>query len=616
MARKQGPPMTALTKPGAACPASSWRRWLPSLTIRQWARGYDRGTFAADALAALIVTIMLIPQSLAYALLAGLPPEAGLYASIAPLLAYAVFGSSRVLAVGPVAVVSLMTAMAIAPHAAAGSAGYGAAALTLALLSGLILLLLGVLRLGFLANFLSHPVISGFISASAIVIAASQLKTLFGIQAHGDTLPQLLLSLGGHWREVHWKTLAIGAAVIAFLLWTRKGLKPLLLTWGVGPRLAEMLGKAGPVAAIAGSTGLTWALGWHTQGVKIVGVIPVGLPPLTLPSLDPGLWRDLAVPALLIAAVGFVESVSVGRTLAARRRERLEPDQELVALGASNISAAFTGGFPVTGGFARSVVNFDAGAQTPAAGILTAGGIALASLLLTPALYYLPQATLAATIVVAVLSLVDLGILRRTWSYSRADFAAVAATLLATLVLGVEQGLIAGLAVSLALYLFRTSRPHIAVVGLVPHTQHFRNVLRHRVLASPRLLSLRVDESLYFANARALEDAVNEQVAARPHLQHVVLQCTAINAIDSSALESLEAIMQRLEDAGIALHLSEVKGPVMDRLRKTDFLKGLTGRVFLSHYDAVRELTPEVLATELERDGVRPGMANPASPPR
>lgn len=579
-------------------PPRSWRGWMPALPILQWGREYDRDTLAADGLAAVIVTIMLIPQSLAYALLAGLPPEAGLYASIAPLLAYAVFGSSRVLAVGPVAVVSLMTAAALAPHAAPGAAGYWAAAMTLALLSGLILLALGLLRLGFLANFLSHPVISGFITASAIIIAASQLKTLLGIRAEGDSLPRLLLSLARHLHDVHWLTLAAGAAATAFLFWVRKGFKPLLVARGVGARAADMLAKAGPVAAIAATTVLAWAFGWQAQGVKIVGTIPEGLPPFTLPTFDPALWRELAVPALLISVVGFVESVSVGHTLAARRRQRIAPDQELVALGASNVSAAFTGGFPVTGGFARSVVNFDAGARTPAAGILTAAGIAAASLLLTPALYYLPQATLAATIVVAVLSLVDLDVLRRTWSYSRADFAAVAVTLLATLLLGVEQGLIAGVGVSLALHLFRTSRPHIAVVGLVPGTQHFRNVLRHQVLTSPRLLSLRVDESLYFANARALEDAVNQEVAARPQLQHLVLQCTAINDIDASALESLEALLQRLRAAGIALHLSEVKGPVMDRLRRTAFMGELTGRVFLSHYDAVRELTPEVLLEE------------------
>jgi SulP family sulfate permease len=254
-----------------------------------------------------------------------------------------------------------------------------------------------------------------------------------------------------------------------------------------------------------------------------------------------------------------------------------------------------TGGFPVTGGFARSVVNFDAGARTPAAGVFTAIGITLASLLLTPALYYLPQATLSATIVVAVLSLVDFGILKRTWAYSKPDFAAVAATLVATLTLGVETGLVVGVGVSLALYLLRTSRPHIATVGLVPGTEYFRNVLRHAVRVSPRLVSLRVDESLYFANARSLEDRVNDAVAVRPELRHVVLQCSAINDIDASALESLEAIEQRLRDAGISLSLSEVKGPVMDHLLRTDFLRNLSGNVFLTHYQAVASLTPEVL---------------------
>jgi SulP family sulfate permease len=316
---------------------------------------------------------------------------------------------------------------------------------------------------------------------------------------------------------------------------------------------------------------------------------------LTLPVWDLALWQSLAVPALLISIIGFVESVSVGQTLAAKRRQRIEPDQELVALGASNLSAAFTGGFPVTGGFARSVVNFDAGAQTPAAGVYTAAGITLASLFLTPAIYFLPQATLAATIIVAVLSLVDLGILKRTWAYSRTDFAAAMATLLMTLVQGVEVGLVVGVAVSLGLFLYRTSRPHMAEVGLVAGTEHFRNILRHEVTTSPRVLSLRVDGSLYFANARALEDGVNDAVAAHPQVEHLVLQCSAINAIDASALESLEAIDRRLHDSGISLHLSEVKGPVMDRLKDTHFLRELSGRVFLSHYQAIQELSPEVL---------------------
>jgi len=569
----------------------SWRRALPSLPVLDWGARYDRATFISDGIAALIVTLMLIPQSLAYAMLAGLPPEVGLYASVAPLLLYAVFGTSRALAVGPAAVTSLMTAAAIGQLAAAGSPAYWTAAITLAFLSGAMLLAMGLLRLGFLANFLSHPVISGFITASALLITASQLKTLMGVRADGHSLVELMWALGRQAANTHALTLVVGVAATAFLFWVRKGLKPLLVRLGLAAKTADLITKAGPVAAIAVTTGLTWALDWQAQGLKIVGSIPQGLPPLSLPSWNMALWRELAVPALLISVVGFVESVSVGQTLAAKRRQRIEPDQELVALGASNLSAAFTGGLPVTGGFSRSVVNFDAGAQTPAAGVYTALGILLATLVLTPALYYLPQATLAATIVVAVLSLVDFGILRRTWAYSKPDFIAVAATLLATLGLGVETGLVAGVAVSLALYLFRTSRPHIATVGMVPGTEHFRNVLRHAVQVDPTLLGLRMDESLYFANARALENHINDAVAKLPALRHVVLQCSGINDIDASALESLEAIEHRLREAGVAFHLSEVKGPVMDRLKTTEFLRHLSGRVHLTHYQAVSELT-------------------------
>ena len=537
---------------------------------------------------------MLIPQGLAYALLAGLPPEAGLYASVAPLLLYALFGTSRVLAVGPVAVVSLMTAAAISEQGALSGASPWAIAITLAFLSGALLLLMGLLRLGFLANFLSHPVISGFISASGLLIAASQLKTIMGVRAEGQQVFEILNTLVRQISQTHLLTLAIGVSTIIFLFWVRKGLKPLLLRVGLGPKLADSLAKAGPVIAIAVTLTLTWWLDWQTQGVKIVGAVPQGLPPFTLPLWDPNLLRQLALPALLLSIVGFAESVSVGQTLAAKRRQRIEPNQELIALGASNLSASLSGGFPVTGGFARSVVNFDAGAQTPAAGIYTAVGIALASLFLTPVLYFLPQATLSATIIVAVLSLVDLTIFKRTWQYSKADFAAALSTFVVTLALGVELGLVIGVTVSLTLFLYRTSRPHIAEVGLVPGTEHFRNVLRHSVLVSPEIVSLRVDESLYFANSRALEDQINQAVATRPNLQHIVLLCSAINDIDASALESLELIEARLLSAGIALHLSEVKGPVMDRLKHTHFLQHLSGQVFLTQYQAIQALNPAI----------------------
>jgi SulP family sulfate permease len=412
-------------------------RYLPVL---QWGRDYDRDTLTSDLVAAVIVTIMLIPQSLAYALLAGLPPEMGIYASIAPIILYAIFGTSRALAVGPVAVVSLMTAAAVGRIAEVGSTDYITAAITLAFLSGVFLLAMGVLRLGFLANFLSHPVIAGFITASGIIIAASQLKHVLGISASGHNLYELLVSLVEHLGGTNLITLAIGAGSAAFLFWVRKGLKPLLIGTGMNARLADIIAKAGPVLAVAVTTLLAWGLDLGAQGVKLVGDVPQGLPPLTLPSFSMDLWTSLIGSAVLISIIGFVESVSVAQTLAAKKRQRIKPDQELIGLGAANVGAAFTGGFPVTGGFSRSVVNFDAGAETPAAGAFTAVGLAIASLALTPLIAYLPIATLAATIIVAVLSLVDFSILKKTWAYSRADFAAVAITILATLLLGVEIG--------------------------------------------------------------------------------------------------------------------------------------------------------------------------------
>ncbi len=562
------------------------RRLTALMPILDWAPRYTRGDAVNDLFAAVIVTIMLVPQSLAYAMLAGLPPVVGLYASILPLVAYAIFGTSRTLAVGPVAVVSLMTAAAVAPIAAAGSAAYVTAAVTLAFLSGLVLLAMAVLRLGFLANFLSHPVISGFISASGILIATSQMKHILGIRAEGDTLPNILAGLAQGIGGANLPTLVIGIAATGFLFWARRSLKALLRRVGLGPRPAELLAKAGPLAAIIISILAVVVFGLDQAGVRIVGEIPAGLPPFALPSFDPSLWMDLLPAAVLISLVGFVESVSVAQTLAAKRRQRIVANQELVGLGTANIASAISGGYPVTGGFARSVVNFDAGAATPLAGAATAIGILGATLFLTPLFRYLPQAVLAATIIVAVLSLVDLAAIRRTFAYSKADFAAMAATILLVLLVGVEAGIVAGVALSLLLFLWRTSTPHVAIVGQVPGSEHFRNVERHSVRTSPELLSLRVDESLYFANARFLEDRILAEVAARPALKHVVLMCSAVNMIDASALESLEAIAERLASAGIGFHLSEVKGPVMDGLQRSDFFDHFKGRVFLSQFDA------------------------------
>lgn len=564
-----------------------------SVPILDWGRRYTRATLGRDLVAAVIVTIMLVPQSLAYAMLAGLPAEAGIYASIVPIILYAMLGSSRTLAVGPVAVVSLMTAASISEVAAPGSAGYATAALTLAALSGAMLIAMGALRLGFLANFLSHPVIAGFITASGILIAASQIKHLLGIPAHGHTLPEILGSLGTHLNEINPWTVAIGLSATAFLLWVRKGLKPWLIARGLPDTMADLAAKAGPVLAVVVSTLLVWALDLSASGVAIVGDVPRGTPPLTMPGLSVDLLRKLAGPALLISIIGFVESISVAQTLAAKRRERIDPDQELIGLGAANLGAAFTGGYPVTGGFSRSVVNFDAGAQTPAAGAFTALGLLIAALALTPLIHFLPTATLAATIVVAVLSLVDLSILPTAWRYARPDFIAVAATIALTLLAGVETGVTAGVILSVGLHLYKTSKPHIAEIGLVPGTQHFRNITRHNVTTHPHLLMIRIDESLYFANARFLEDDLLDRLAGTMQITDVVLMASAVNEIDLSALHILEELNRRMAETGIRFHLSEVKGPVMDRLSRSQFIDKLSGDIFLSQYDAYDSLATQ-----------------------
>lgn len=569
------------------------KRWLPCI---DWAASYNRVTAGKDGLAAVIVTLMLIPQSLAYAMLAGLPPITGLYASIAPLLLYAVFGSSRTLAVGPVAVISLMTAAALAPMFPPGSAAYIGAAMLLAALSGLILLLMALLRLGFLANFLSHPVISGFISASGLLIALSQLKHILGVQADGQTVLQLVPSLAEHIPYINVPTLVIGGLSLLFLQLVRTRLKRLLLALGCTPIWAESLTKTGPVLTIIVSV-LAVTLGHlESSGVQVVGLIPEGLPALRLPTMDWQLTMQLLPAAVLISLVGFVESVSVAQTLAAKRRERIDPDQELVGLGAANIAAAVSGGFPVTGGFARSIVNFDAGAKTPMAGVLTAIGIAITALFFTPLFHNLPHAVLAATIIVAVLSLVDLGSLKRTWRFSKQDFIAQAATMLGVLLMGVEIGIVMGVSLSLLLFLWRTSRPHSAVVGQLPGSEHFRNIERFSVIQSEFVVSLRVDESLYFPNARYLEERITELMVEYPHCKHLVLMCSGVNLIDASALDSLEAIAERLTAAGVQLHLSEVKGPVMDQLHRSEFLQHFGGQVFVSQYAAMQTLDPASVA--------------------
>jgi len=556
-----------------------------------WLRRYSGSELRADGVAAVIVTLMLIPQSLAYAMLAGLPPEAGLYASILPLVGYAIFGTSRTLAVGPVAIVSLMTASAVAGMGIADPAARAAAALVLAVLVGLFLLLAGLFRLGFLANLLSHPVITGFISASGILIGASQLGPILGIEGGGEGIVERIMRLVEGLPQTNPVTAAIGGGALAFLLWTRWGLGPLLQRMGMAAGPADLTVRAAPAAAVVVTTLLAAGLNLaETAGLNVVGRIPSGLPPLIIPETDPELWTGLASAALLIALVGFVESISVAQSFAAKRRETVDPDQELIGLGAANIAAGFSGGYPVTGGFSRSAVSFAAGARTPLAGVLTAVFIGLVALALTPWFYHLPRAVLSATIVAAVVPLIDLKSFRRAWGYNKADGIAEIATAVVVLFIGIEAGIATGVGLSLALYIWRTSRPHMAVVGQVPGTEHYRNIERHEVITQPGLLAVRVDESLYFVNARYLEDRVLGLVTEGPDVDDVVLICSAVNFIDASALESLMRLNDRLKDAGVRLHLTEVKGPVMDRLHDTDFLKTLTGDVFLSTHEAFESL--------------------------
>jgi len=559
--------------------------WLPA-----WLRTYQSAWLAGDLTAGLIVTVMLIPQSLAYALLAGLPPEVGLYASILPIVAYALLGSSMTLAVGPVAIASIMTASALQPLAAAGSAEYVALAVQLSLISGVMLLAFGALRLGFLAYFLSHPVISGFITGAAVLIAVGQLKYILGVKVAGSDVLETLAGLVKALPQTQPATLAIGVASLLFLLLARRYLAPVLTRLGVPVKAAELMSKLAPMVAVIVSTAVvaTFKLN-ETAGVSVVGNIPQGLPQLSLSLPGMSTLGQLWLPALLITLIGFVESVSVAQSLALKRQQRIQPNRELLGLGAANVASALSGGYPVTGGFARSVVNFAAGAHTPLAGVISAALMALVIATLTGLFYYLPHAVLAATIIVAVTSLIDLQTLKEAWHYDRADALSLFVTALGVVALGVEAGILTGVVLSLGVLVWRSSHPHMAVVGRVPGSEHFRNIERNAVQTVPGLLALRVDESLFFANATILEDRIEELLAGDPSLRHVLLICSAVNQIDTTALGVLTQLERGLSARGMTFALAEVKGPVMDRLRSTELGQRLQGKVFLSVHEAFEQ---------------------------
>ncbi|UJB72635.1 solute carrier family 26 protein (plasmid) [Acaryochloris sp. 'Moss Beach'] len=565
-------------------------RYLPFL---EWFLEYRSQHLIGDLMAGIIVAIMLVPQGMAYALLAGLPPQIGLYASIMPLILYALLGTSRTLAVGPVAIVSLLVATGVGQLAQPNTSEYLTLAMMLALLVGILQVLMGVVRLGFLVNFLSHAVISGFTSAAAIIIGFSQLKHLLGLQLpQTESFPELLQEIWKHLPQSNGIILILGLTSIVVLLVFNHQLQPLLKKQGIPSNLILPLTRSGPLLLVLVNTVLVWGLQLHEVAqVKIIGEIPAGLPPLMLPTFDLKSWQALMPTAVAISLVGFMESIAVAKSLASKRRQKIDANQELIGLGAANLSAAFTGGYPVTGGLSRTVVNFSAGANTGLASIITALLIALTVLFFTPLFYFLPQAVLAAIIIVAVLNLIDFTSLQRMWQYNRADAASLLITFGAVLGLGIEAGILVGIVASLGLYLWRTSHPHLAVVGRIEGSEHFRNVLRNPVKTYPHVLAIRVDESLYFANIKALEDYVLHAVSNTPDLKHLVLICSAINFIDASALETLEALIADLNTAGVRVYFAEVKGPVMDQLKKTDFVEKIgRERIFLSTHQAMLAL--------------------------
>ncbi|WP_432471843.1 SulP family inorganic anion transporter [Amphritea sp. HPY] len=569
-------------------------RIIDYLPLSQWLKHYHRDSFASDLVAGIVVGIMLIPQGMAYAFLAGLPPEFGLYAAIIPLFLYSLLGSSRSLAVGPVAIASLMVGSTIADTAAKGLGDPINIAINLSLLVGVILILLRALQLGSIVNFMSHSVISGFTSAAALLIAISQIKHLFGLDIpNGGFIADPFIYLFNNLQQTNIATLLLGLLSIAVLWFVKDKLCCMLERSPLPDWLVKPICRAGPMfAMVIGILVVASMQLDQNHSVAIVGTIPQGLPTISDISIDLQLWQQLITPAALIALIGFLESVSVATTLASKRRERIDPNKELVALGVANIGSAFSGTFPVAGGFGRSMVNFSAGAQTTIASMISALIVAVTVAFFTPLFYYLPKAALGAVIIMAVIPLIDLKAFTNSWRFNKADGLTLLSTFCLVLILGVELGILSGIAISFLLLLYRSSQPHIAVVGRVGDSEHFRNIDRHDVTTDKQLLSIRVDESLYFANTRFVEDFIRRQCGHRQEIEHVVLICNAVNFIDASALETLENLSVHLASEGITLHLSEVKGPVMDQLKNTDFLQHIRpGKVFFTTDEAVRELS-------------------------
>ena len=584
---------------GAMANGKDLSSYLPIIEV---ARSYRREDLPHDVVAGVAVGMLTVPQAVAYALLAGLPAQAGLYACLAPMVIHALLSSSRQLIVGPVAIAALMVASTVGQHAAAYSDAYLGITTVLSLQVGLILILLRLLQVGGIVNLLSHPVISGFVNGAAVVIIISQLAPLTGIATTSrlddgavDRLALLVRSVS----EVNPTAVALGVGSLLLMAAVRRW-GPALVRTGVEAGgdgdVRHALGRTGPVLATVLGTAVVAGLGLD---VGVVGSVPAGLPELTVPLMDARLWWDLAPNAVLIALVAFVESYSIGKTLASRQRRRIDSHQELLALGAANIGASLSGAYPVAGSFSRSSVNYASGARTPASALVCAVVIVLTLLWLTPLFANLPHAVLAAVVIVAVYELADFRSVIRDWRFYRGDVLTHFATFAGVLVAGVEAGLLIGVGISVVLFMRGSARPHIAVVGRLGDTPHFRNVKRYEVRTWPHLVAARVDESFYFANADTLESRLAELVdnpeGGDPDggqtVEHLLIIMSAVNFIDTTGLEMLQRLTHRLARRGVAIHLCEIKGPVRDQLEHVAVDEWLTGRVFQTTDDAFNALT-------------------------
>ncbi|MCP0916332.1 MULTISPECIES: SulP family inorganic anion transporter [Acinetobacter] len=567
-------------------------RLLDRLPAWQWLKHYNTVTLKSDLLASLIVIAMLVPQGMAYAMLAGLPPVMGLYASVLPMIIYAFFGSSPTLSIGPVAIISMMTFATLNPLFEVGSPVYIQAACLLALMVGVISLLLGMLRFGFLIQLISHPVIKSFIIASALLIALGQLKFLFNVPLQANNIPEFVLSVFEYIGLMHWESLIFGIASILFLVFMPKFFNLEAVKQRLGA--SGFIIKSLPLVLVVVSIALVYFFNLQQVGIKTVGEIPSGFPALSMPFWNLELVLQLLPGAAMIAMISFVESLSIAQATALQQRSQLNSNQELIALGAANIGAGLSSAFPVTGSLSRTVVNADAGAKTSMAGVLSSLFIVLVSLYFTGFFRDLPLTVLAATIIVSIWKLVELKPFIDTWRYSKADGLAMWITFFGVLFIDISTGLIIGIVSTFILLLWRISRPHIAEIGLVEGTQHFRNIQRHQVITSAKVLSIRIDEDLTFLNSNTLKGFLINAVSQKPELEHVVINGSSISAIDLSALEMLEDLDNELRKLNIQLHFSEVKGPVMDKLQRSKLLNHLSGKIFLTHYQAIRELSPDI----------------------